>query len=194
MKALERMADLALAIVLFIFSAPILLVILIITKLQLRCNVIFTDTRIGKDGKPFGMYKVTTMKPTPENLAMRKLGPIKKNDPRITRFSRFLRRYSLDELPQFVNVIKGEMSLVGPRPELPHLVEYWSNQLPAYRQRLQVLPGITGLAQIKGLRKSNIDPEKRLEQDMRYVEGKSFWLYLWIILATPKAVIQYEVW
>ncbi len=194
MKVVNRLVDLVLALFILVLVSPVLVTIIVVTKCHLRCHAIFKDNRIGKDGRQFGMYKITTMKPTPENLAMRKLGPITKHDPRISRFSHLLRRYSLDELPQLVNVIKGDMSLVGPRPELPHLVEQYASQLPQYKKRLQVLPGMSGLAQVYGFRKSHIEPERRLERDLYYVEHQSPWLYFWILLLTPWAVIKYEVW
>lgn len=194
MEKIERLIDLLLAISMLVICSPVLLFVLVVTKIHLNCNVTFADLRVGKDGKVFKMYKITTMKPTPENLALRKLGPIQKNDPRISRFSMFLRRYSIDELPQLINVIKGDMSLVGPRPEFVHLSKDYSNQLVGYDRRLLVLPGMTGLAQINGFRKSHIESEKRLAHDIFYIEHKNLWLYFLILIKTPWAVVHYEVW
>lgn len=194
MKLANRWIDIVLSSVLLLVALPILCCILFITWWQLRCNVIFAEKRVGKNGILFVMYKVTTMKPTVENLAARSLGPIKKNDPRLTRFSQFLRRYSLDEIPQFFNVIRGDMSLVGPRPELPKAAEKWGLEFPDYFRRLVVSPGMTGWAQVNGYRKGYIEPETRLKHDLFYISNMSILFDLWIIILTPKAIIKYEIW
>lgn len=191
---MPRKIEFVLTILLIVFTLPLLGIVLLITWLELRCNVIFSESRVGKNGKLFKMHKVTTMKPTKENLAARALGPIRKNDPRITLSSRLIRRYSLDELPQLFNVIKGEMSLIGPRPELPKSVEHWDQKLPLYRERLTVLPGISGWAQVNGYRKGYIEPEKRLNHDLIYIRHQTPWFYLKIFTMTPWAIIKYEVW
>lgn len=161
---MNRKCEVALTIFLMVLTAPILIAVLLITWLELRCNVVFSDSRVGK------------------------------NDPRVTRFSRFVRRYSLDELPQFFNVIKNEMSLIGPRPELPKGVEHWAQQLPLYKERLTILPGISGWAQVNGYRKGYIEPEKRLSYDFVYVRQRNFWFYMKIFAMTPWAIIKYDVW
>lgn len=194
MKSVKRLSDIVLATILLLLTMPLLTVVLLVTWVELRCNVIFAEKRVGKNGLFFTMYKVTSMKPTKENIAARALGPIKKNDLRLTRFSRFVRRYSLDEIPQFFNVIKGDMSIVGPRPELPKAVEHWKSELVNYHERLDVLPGMTGWAQVNGYRKGYIEPELRLEHDLYYIANMSIWLDLRIILLTPSAVIKTEVW
>lgn len=190
----KRVYDLFLATTLLLLTFPLLLAIFLITWLQLRCNVIFAEQRFGRKGRLFVMYKVTTMKPTKENIAMRSLGPIKRNDPRITMFARFIRRYSLDELPQLVNVIKGDMSLIGPRPELPTSVKYWSKILPDYQQRFNVYQGMSGWAQVNGYRKGYIEPGKRLYYDLYYINHWSIWLDLKITILTPWAIVKFEVW
>lgn len=190
----KRLSDIILATILLLLTLPVLVVVLLATWMELRCNVIFAEKRVGRGGQLFTMYKVTSMKPTKENIAARALGPIKKNDPRLTWLGRFIRRYSLDELPQFVNVIKGDMSIVGPRPELPKAVERWKSELVSYHKRLDVLPGMTGWAQVNGYRKGYIKPERRLEYDLYYIANMSIWFDLWIILLTPMAVIRTEVW
>lgn len=194
MNLFKRLLDVILASILFLLTLPVLTVVLLVTWAELKCNVIFAEKRVGRNGQMFTMYKVTSMKPTKENLAARAFGPIKKNDPRLTKFSQFVRRYSLDEIPQFVNVIKGDMSIVGPRPELPKAVIRWKSELVDYHKRLDVLPGMTGWAQVNGYRKGYIEPEKRLEHDLHYIANMSIWFDLWIILLTPLAVIRTEVW
>jgi lipopolysaccharide/colanic/teichoic acid biosynthesis glycosyltransferase len=191
---MKRLCDVVFASLLFLITLPVLLAVMLITWIELRCNVIFAEQRVGKDGKLFVMLKVTSMKPTPENIAARKLGPIRKNDPRITRFSAFIRRYSLDELPQFINVIKGEMSLIGPRPELIRQTEKWREILPDYDRRVEIRPGMSGWAQINGYRKCYIEPEKKLEHDLFYIDNWSLWLDIKIALLTPWAILHYEVW
>lgn len=191
---IKRLADIVCAVLLLVLTAPVFLLVLVITWWQLRCWVIYSEPRVGKDGKPFIMHKVVTMIQTPENLEARKLGPIKKNDPRLTKFGRFIRRYSLDELPQLFNVIKGDMSLIGPRPAGFEVVERWRDVLPNYMRRFSVLPGMSGWAQVNGYRKGYIEPENRLEHDLYYIDNWSLFFDIIIALKTPKAILVTDVW
>ena len=142
----------------------------------------------GRDGRPFTMYKFRTMRVDAEAAGE----PVwaKRGDPRRTTLGILLRRLSLDELPQLVNVLQGDMSLVGPRPERPYFVERFAGILPEYDERHQVPPGITGWAQINGLR-GDSSIEKRLEYDLAYVRRRSLWFNLHILLLTPlRALIE----
>jgi hypothetical protein len=129
-------------------------------------------------GKPFIMLKFRSMRPNPGD------GWTTNNDPRKTRFGTFLRRTAIDELPQLFNVLSGSMSLVGPRPELPKFVEQFKKYIPLYMVKHYVKPGITGLAQIKGLR-GDTSVEDRIHEDIFYIEQWSIWLDLYILFKTP---------
>lgn len=148
--------------------APVMLLTDIAIIITMGRPVIYKQKRVGLDGKEFLMYKFRSMIVQDEESEMKEWS--KEDDPRITPFGRFIRRTNIDELPQFVNVIKGEMSLVGPRPERPQFVEKFKLEIPRYDERHQVLPGITGWAQVKGYR-GDTSLEKRIEHDMYYIEN-----------------------
>lgn len=175
------------------------LTIATILRLSSKDRVIYTQYRVGKDGKLFKIYKFRTMHENAEEMLKNTLksNPVileewkkkkkLKNDPRITRIGKFLRKTSLDELPQFLNVLKGEMSLVGPRPYLLEELE----EIKHYKQIiLSTLPGITGLWQVNG--RSNRTFSERVNLDCKYVMNWSFWLDLKILLKTVKAVLKCE--
>ena len=157
---------------------------------------IYTQLRIGKDGRSFKFYKFRSMVPNAESLLDELLpdnemdGPAfkMKDDPRITRFGRFIRRCSIDELPQFINVIKGDMSLVGPRPPLPREVEMYSD---FQRQRLTVIPGITCFWQVQPSR-NELSFDEWLEWDLKYIEERSIKTDLYILIKTFGAVCGLE--
>jgi lipopolysaccharide/colanic/teichoic acid biosynthesis glycosyltransferase len=156
--------------------------------------VIFRQKRVGRYGEPFYVYKIRTMRHRGEEEGLCDCsrtvdGIVRKeaNDPRVTRVGRFLRKYSVDELPQFFNVLKGEMSLVGPRPLVWGEVDMSD---PRHRRRLEVLPGITCLWQVSG--RSKIDREGHIRLDLEYLDRRSFWLDLWILVQTIPAVIRAE--
>jgi exopolysaccharide biosynthesis polyprenyl glycosylphosphotransferase len=177
-----RMLDLVVATVMLIVLALPMLLVALLVKLGSRGPAIYRQERTGLGGKPFVMFKFRTMRINAEA----ETGPVwaKRNDPRRTLLGRFLRRLSIDELPQLFNVLRGEMSLVGPRPERPCFVQEFSSRLSGYNQRHQVLPGITGWAQINGWR-GDSSLERRLECDLYYVNHQSLWLNLRIMLLTP---------
>jgi lipopolysaccharide/colanic/teichoic acid biosynthesis glycosyltransferase len=167
-------------IVATLLMSPLIIVISIVTSLLTvifsGLPIMFRQERAGRDKKPFILYKFRTMK-----TGIEAFGPSPKNgaDPRLTRIGRFLRASSLDELPQFWNVLKGEMSLVGPRPLYMEQTDQWNER---QRRRLEVRPGLTGLAQISG--RGSLTHEEKLELDVIYVENRSFWLDCKIILLT----------
>jgi putative colanic acid biosynthesis UDP-glucose lipid carrier transferase len=177
-----RWCDICIALVLLAVLAIPMLLIALLVRLSGRGPIIYAQQRVGLGGRPFVMYKFRTMRVDAEATS----GPVwaTRDDPRRTAAGVLLSRLSLDELPQLVNVLRGEMSLVGPRPERACFVERFAKSIPAYRQRHQVLPGITGWAQINGWR-GDTPIEKRVECDLYYVNNRSLALYLRILLLTP---------
>lgn len=178
----KRLIDLVFSTLVLTLGGPFFFVIGMIIKRESEGPVFFRQTRIGKDGKPFTMYKFRTMH---AHMSGDAPAPSAKDDPRITRIGRWLRRTSLDELPQFINVFKGEMSVVGPRPEMRFIVEKY-NALE--RERLRAKPGITGLWQISYARR--LDIHENLDYDLYYIENESVLLDLVIIPLTVVAVVK----
>jgi Undecaprenyl-phosphate glucose phosphotransferase len=178
---LKRMVDVCGAAVALVVASPIALMIAVLIKLTSPGPVFYRQTRVGLDGKSFDIIKIRTMCIDAEE----KTGPIwaHSQDPRRTVIGTLLRRTSLDEFPQFWNVLKGEMSIVGPRPERPEFIEKFRSQIPQYNLRHKMKAGITGWAQINGLR-GNTCWEKRLAYDMYYIEHWSLWLDVKIMIMT----------
>ncbi len=190
---LKRSFDIIVSFFTLLFLSPLLLLIAVAIKIDSSGPAVYTSQRNGKKGKLFNFYKFRTMIPDAEGMleSLRHLnetdGPIFKirDDPRLTRLGRFLRRYSLDELPQFWNVLKGDMSLVGPRPPTPNEVEQYADwQL----KRLEIRPGLTCLWQIKG--RSNLSFREWMKFDLFYIENWSFGLDIKIILRTILVVFK----
>lgn len=188
--ALKRLLDIGLAVSLLLALAPILLVTAILIKLDSAGPVLFRQTRLGLRGKPFDILKFRTM-------TVLENGPrivqATRNDPRITRVGRFLRKASVDELPQLINVLKGEMSLVGPRPHARAHDAYYSRLIDGYNGRQQVKPGITGWAQVHGCRgetRALDDMRRRVEYDLWYVRHTSVLLDLEILFRTFREIVR----
>lgn len=180
--AAKRLLDLLLGLIALTLSSPVFLVAALMIKLDSKGPVFYRQTRVGKHGAPFRMYKFRTMF---THLSGDAFAPRDETDPRITRVGRYLRRYSLDELPQLLNVLSGEMSMVGPRPEMPFIVEQYG---PLERERLRAKPGITGLWQISYARTEEI--HKNLDYDIYYVENRSLLLDVVILFLTVFAVVK----
>ncbi len=175
--------DFSMALLLAIPVAPLVTLIALGVKLTSRGPVFYTQSRVGKNGRPFTIYKVRTMIDNCESLT----GPRWSipGDPRVTRVGWFLRKTHLDELPQLLNVLRGDMSLIGPRPERPEFVPDLERALPAYRQRLVIRPGVTGLAQVQQPADTDLDCVRRkLSYDLYYIERLSPWLDLRLLFAT----------
>lgn len=172
----KRVFDIFLCIPAIILLLPVFCVLAFLVRLGSKGPTIFKQERAGKGGKPFIFYKFRTMK-----LDSEPFGPSPKggDDPRLTKIGRFLREYSLDELPQLFNIVKGDMSLVGPRPLYLSQIREWNER---EKTRLLVRPGLTGLAQISG--RGGLKREEKLELDARYVETACFGLDIRILLAT----------
>jgi lipopolysaccharide/colanic/teichoic acid biosynthesis glycosyltransferase len=179
----NRAADVALASVGLVASAPVLGLAALAIKLEDGGPVLYRQRRVGKDGVDFDLLKLRTMVAGAETMGSR-FG-VDEGDPRITRVGRLLRRLSLDELPQLWNVVRGDMSMVGPRPTLRYQVERYTER---QRGRLQVKPGITGWAQIHG--RARLPWAERIELDVWYVEHRSPWLDLTILARTPLALFS----
>ncbi|MCR5221493.1 MAG: exopolysaccharide biosynthesis polyprenyl glycosylphosphotransferase, partial [Lachnospiraceae bacterium] len=151
-----------------IVSSPVMLVSAIAIKLTSKGPVIFKQERIGMHNKPFKMYKFRTM--YVQSAGEERKAWTTKDDPRVTKVGKFLRKTSIDELPQLFNILAGRMSLVGPRPERPQFVEKFKEEIPRYMVKHQVRPGLTGWAQVNGLR-GDTSIEKRIEYDLYYIEN-----------------------
>lgn len=175
--------DFLAALVLMVPAVPLMLVGMALVRLTSKGPLIYTQIRVGLGGRLFTIYKIRTMRHNCEQLtgACWSVG----NDPRITSVGLFLRRTHLDELPQLVNILRGEMSLVGPRPERPEFVGQLELVIPRYRERLAVRPGVTGLAQIQLPPDTDLTSVRRkLTCDLHYVRETSLWLDLRIIACT----------
>lgn len=180
-RAVKRVMDIAVSATVLVLFAPLMLAIALVVKLSSPGPVFFVQERVGQDGRAFQLLKFRTMPVDAE----KETGPIwaSPDDPRPTRAGRMLRRYSLDELPQFVNVLLGEMSVVGPRPERPYFVQQFSRMIPAYMARHHEKSGVTGWAQVNGLR-GDTSIEERTRYDLYYVENWSILFDLKIIVKT----------
>ena len=175
----KRAMDIVLSALLLVLLSPVLAVCALGVKLSSPGPVIFRQERVGRDKKLFWMYKFRSMRVNDEDTTAWS----KQSDDRRTRFGAFMRKCSLDELPQLWNVLKGDMSLVGPRPELPYFVDQFRDQVPLYMVKHQVRPGITGWAQVRGLR-GDTSIRARIEHDIYYIEHWSFWFDLQILVMT----------
>lgn len=192
LSRLKRVLDVTVAVIAIILTSPIMLITALLIKLESPGPVIFKQVRVGKDGEHFYCYKFRSMYVDAEQR-LRELqakneadGPVfkMKRDPRVTRVGRVIRKLSIDELPQLFNVLKGEMSLVGPRPALPsEVAKYTYEQIG----RLHAIPGITGLQQVSG--RSDLDFKRWVELDLQYIAEQSIWKDIEILLRTIPAVL-----
>lgn len=185
----KRVCDVGWSVLLLIVFAIPMLIIALLVKLTSNGPVIYKQSRVGQDGRVFELYKFRSMPIDAEQ----KTGPVwaSKNDLRPTPIGRVLRRFSLDELPQLINVIRGDMSLVGPRPERPYFVKKFSSEYPTYALRHRVRPGLTGWAQVRGWR-GNTSLIHRLECDLEYIDRWSFVRDVYICLLTPWELMRGE--
>lgn len=197
---LKRAVDVVLSATALLILLPLLVMLALTIKLHSPGPVLFRQTRIGKDGKPFTFLKFRSMRHSADTSIHREhVAALIKNhdlaptggksakmqrDPRITGLGRILRKTSLDELPQLINVLRGEMSLVGPRPCIPYEAELFQQ---SHRRRFEALPGITGWWQVKGRNRVSFDDAMRM--DIYYIDHLSFWLDLKILVLTPFAVL-----
>jgi len=178
---MKRAFDFISALLAIIVLSPLLLVLAIIVKTTSKGPVIFKQERVGLHNKSFNMYKFRTMRV--QDAAEEKKGWTVKDDPRVTKPGKTMRRFNLDELPQLFNILKGDMSVVGPRPERPQFVEQFKEEIPRYMIKHQVRPGLTGWAQVSGLR-GDTSIHKRISYDLYYIENWSMGLDIKIIFLT----------
>ncbi|MFH1661556.1 MAG: sugar transferase [Candidatus Falkowbacteria bacterium] len=184
---IKRVYDIILALIILIITLPFWVIVGIIIKLESRGPAFFKQTRTGKNNNLFSIIKFRTMTCENNNYA-----PTAKNDNRITKFGAFLRTTRIDEIPQIINIIKGEMSFVGPRPERPELIKELEKNIPFYKERMLVKPGITGWDQISGEyhSPSREDSIKKIQYDLFYIKNRSIYLDLSIILKTIATVVS----
>ena len=182
-QPLSRALDLALAGALLIVTSPLLALAALVIRLESHGPAFYRQRRVGVGGEPFDLWKLRTMVPGAE--AMGAGIYVLEGDPRITRVGRMLRRLSLDELPNLINVVKGDMALVGPRPTIQEQVDRYTER---QRRRLEVKPGITGWAQVNG--RVSLPWPERIELDVWYVEHRSLWLDLKILGLTVKLLVS----
>lgn len=184
---LMRGLDIAGSILALFLSMPAMILISLLIKISSSGPVFYTQQRVGKDGKLFMLYKFRTMVVDAE----KEVGPVlaSRNDPRVTKVGKFLRAIRLDELPQLINVLKGDMSLVGPRPERPHFVK---EHKALHELRLAVKPGLTGLAQIRSF--YDLKPQHKIKYDYLYIQKRSLLLNLYILIRTIPAIFSRKGW
>jgi exopolysaccharide biosynthesis polyprenyl glycosylphosphotransferase len=187
-KAIKRVLDIILALVGAVISSPIMLLVAIFIKISDGGNVFYTQERVTEGGNNFNLIKFRSMKMNAEKLS----GPVlaTDKDPRITGIGRFIRATRLDELPQIFNIIKGDMSIVGPRPERPFYVDKFEKEIPDYKYRTAVKAGLTGLAQVLG--KYNTLPEDKVRYDIIYIKNYSILLDIKLIFQTVKIIFMKE--
>lgn len=184
----KRIFDLTVGLIGTVLSLPIVLVFAILVKLTSKGPAFYKQERVGLMGKSFNVIKLRSMYQNAE--ARTGVVWAQKNDPRITPIGRFMRKTRVDELPQFWNVLKGDMSLVGPRPERPVLTEEFSRQFSDFPKRLRIIPGITGYAQING--GYDITPDEKCKLDNYYIEHFSVWFDIKMLVGTVKIIFTGE--
>jgi len=191
-RAVKPYVDWVAALALLVLSSPLILVCAAFIKLTSRGPAFYTQDRVGKDGRIFKMIKLRTMRHDAEAST----GPVwavGEEDPRVIPIGRLLRRLHLDEFPQLVNVLRGEMSLIGPRPERPELVAQLRDQVSGYERRLSIKPGITGLAQIRaGYDRTVRDVRRKVRLDCLYIRRMCWWVDFLIIVGTLGRVLLGE--
>lgn len=186
--AFKPVFDVAVAVLLLPIAVPLIMLAAVLVKLSSKGPAFYTQVRLGKNGRAYKLYKIRTMVHNCERLSGACWS--QPGDPRITPVGRFLRSTHLDELPQLLNVLKGDMSLVGPRPERPELIPGLEEAVPGYRQRLQVKPGVTGLAQVQLPADTDLcSVRNKLAYDLYYVRQYGFWMDLRLLAATAFKVV-----
>lgn len=184
---IKRFFDILISLSALIVLSPLMLVIAIGVRISTRDTIFFAQTRIGKNKKPFKMLKFRSMRTNDEEDSAWSTN----EDDRRTFFGALIRKLSIDELPQLINVLKGDMSIVGPRPEIPHFVEQFRDEVPLYMIRHMVKPGMTGLAQVSGYR-GDTSIRGRIDCDIAYIENWTIWLDIRIILHTFTSLVNDE--
>lgn len=181
--SIKRCLEIIFSLLLLILTSPLILCIGILVKMESPGPIFYKQERIGMGNKPFMILKIRSMRNDAE-----KKGPqwANQNDPRVTKMGAFIRRTRIDELPQLINVLKGEMAIIGPRPERKIFIDQFEKEIPDFQMRILVKPGLTGWAQING--GYNITPREKFELDMYYIENESLKLDVLIFIKTIKVV------
>jgi len=188
-RHIKRALDIVISLAVILVFWPVWVLIAMLIRLDSNGPIFFAQERVGKDGSIFTMIKFRSM----VRDAEKRTGPVwaEKDDYRITRVGRAIRKYRLDEVPQFINILRGEMSLVGPRPERPYFVEQLKHQVPLYTKRLKIRPGITGWAQTRHKYDTSLDDvREKMKYDLYYLRNMSLMLDLKIILETAAVMIK----
>jgi exopolysaccharide biosynthesis polyprenyl glycosylphosphotransferase len=184
----KRAVDIALALVGLALTAPVMALVALVVKLDSRGPVLFRQERVGQYGRIFVLKKFRSMRENAEEHGRAVWAT--RNDPRVTRVGWFLRRSRLDELPQLVNVLAGDMSFIGPRPERPEFVRLLQQRIPFYMERQSVKPGLTGWAQVRHHYAASVDDTvEKLQYDLYYIKNLSLFLDLLILVSTIQVVL-----
>jgi exopolysaccharide biosynthesis polyprenyl glycosylphosphotransferase len=185
---MKRSFDIVCSVIILLLTLPLMLLAALAVKLEDRGPVFYSQERVGKDGKTFYVHKFRSMRTDAEKGGKPQWA--QQNDPRITRVGNFMRKTRIDELPQILNVFKGDMSFVGPRPERQYFVDQLIEVVPYYNVRHSVKPGITGWAQVRyGYGSSAEDALQKLQYDLYYVKNNSLFLDVLILIDTLKVVL-----
>ncbi|SMO66556.1 sugar transferase [Melghirimyces algeriensis] len=181
----KRVFEVVFSIALLLFISPVLILTVVMIRLESKGPAFYTQERLGLQGRRFHIIKLRSMRMDAE-----KNGPqwASKNDPRVTRVGKFIRKTRIDEVPQLINVLRGDMSLIGPRPERYVFTEKFAGQIPGFKQRLMVKPGLTGWAQVNGGYEST--PKEKFQLDMFYIRNQSFALDMKILIRTVWVVLS----
>ncbi|MRX73671.1 exopolysaccharide biosynthesis polyprenyl glycosylphosphotransferase [Bacillus lacus] len=184
---LKRILDLSLALIGLVLAIPVVLITMLLIRLESPGSPLFLQERVGLKGHTFNVMKLRSMRFDAEKNGAQWA---EKNDPRVTRIGAFIRKTRIDELPQLINVLKGDMSMIGPRPERAVFAEEFEKDIPGFSQRLNVKPGLTGWAQVNG--GYDITPKEKLELDLYYISKMSFLLDVKILFKTIRVVFTGE--
>lgn len=181
---IKRIVDIVISIIGLVLGTPILIVFGVLIYLESPGNIIFSQKRVGKNGKIFTLYKLRSMRLDAEKSGQKWA---EKNDSRVLKIGRFIRKTRIDEIPQLLNILKGDMTLIGPRPEIPKFTYEFNQQYPGFTNRLNVTPGLTGLAQVSG--GYEMKPDEKLEKDLEYILNQSLILDMKIVFETVRVVL-----
>ena len=180
----QRVLDIVLSVIGLLIGIPLIVIFGILIKVEDSGPITYKQERLGKGGKKFYIYKLRSMRTDAEKFGAQWA---EKNDPRITKVGKFIRKTRIDEIPQLFNILKGDMSIIGPRPERPSFTEEFNQEIPGFINRLAVKPGLTGWAQVNG--GYEITPEEKLIEDIYYIKNRSILLDLKILFKTVKVVL-----
>lgn len=180
----QRVLDIIISLIGLIIGIPLMIIFGIFIKIEDKGPITYKQERLGKNGKVFYIYKLRSMRTDAEKFGAKWAD---KDDPRITKIGKFIRKTRIDELPQLFNILNGDMSIIGPRPERPSFTIQFNKEIPGFINRLAVKPGLTGWAQVNG--GYEITPEQKLKEDMYYIKNRSVSLDIKILLMTVKVVL-----